>query len=170
MPEEVRKRKQEEFAPIGQALADRYLSHGYGKTFRDELDKYDDEEKNIAVNSALSRLVEAIDLEDNELSQKALEGLMILKEEDETGEIREGIRALCAEYEQAKKQRYEGRRGELEREQRELLHQLRISGDAVGEINLEASNIWREISRELSPQFSGRLNTLKRELLKLVTA
>ena len=52
--------------------------------------------------------------------------------------------------------------------ERELLHQLRISGSAIGAINMAASQAWGKVYREFSSPFEKRLETLKGELLKLL--
>ena len=58
----------------------------------------------------------------------------------------------------------------LARRERELLHQLRISGSAVGEVNVEASEAWKGLSRELYSQFDQRLQQLREQLLNKVAS
>ena len=53
-PEEIRKRKEEEYIPVGRALADRYLGHGYVKLLEEEANRYNGEEKDIVRRAALS--------------------------------------------------------------------------------------------------------------------
>ena len=65
---------------------------------------------------------------------------------------------------EAKQAKYEQEREHVERRERELLHQLRISGTAVGDINLQTSKEWARTSQELLSQFDARLEELKREL------
>ena len=57
----------------------------------------------------------------------------------------------------------------MEREERELLRQLGISGSAIGEINLEASETWKDILGGLYSEFGQRLNQLKEQLLEVVS-
>lgn len=167
-PQEIRERKEDEYAPIGRALADRYLKHGYGKILEEEADKYAGEEKEIVMKAALSRLVEAIELGNYDTTERAVEGILVLTGEEQVGDIGEQIRSLLAEHRQAEENKYQEQRGEIERRERELLHRLRISGSAVGEINLEASETWKELSQELYSQFEQRLDELKGRLLKNV--
>ena len=165
-PEELRERKEAEYTPIGRTLAEKYLRHGYGKLLKEEVNKY--QEKDVVIKAALSRLVEAIELTNREITEKAVEGLLTIKGDERVREINEKIRTLCGEHQQAKQQRYEREKEGIQRWGRELLHQLRISGDAVGEINAEASEAWREVSNELYLQFEERLSQLKQELLKFM--
>jgi len=166
-PEEMRERKQTEYAAIGQATADRYLGHGQKQIFEEEVNRYSGDEKVIVIRAALSRLVEAIDLENNELTEKATDGMLVLKGKGEFGEINEKIMSLLKEYREAEKQKYQAEGKRIERWERELLHQLRISGSAVGEINLKASEAWERISQELYSRFNEKLLDLKGELLSL---
>ena len=168
-PEEIKESKEKEFSPIGRALVEQYLGHGYGHILEEEMARHSGEGKDIVVKAALSRLVEAIDLGSGETAERAIGGILALKEEGEVGQIAGQIRSLFEEYKQAEKDRYEKEKGGVEREERELLRQLGISGSAVGEINLEASETWRQILAALYSQFDQRLNQLKEQLLKVVS-
>lgn len=167
-PEEMRERKEEEYAPIGRALADRYLKHGYGEILGEEANEYSGEERDIVARAALSRLVEAMELGNYEITQRAMEGILALKGKEKVGEVKAQMKSLFDEYKQAEKERYEEEKGETEGKERGLLHQLRISGSAVGEINLEASETWKEICQELYSRYDKILGELKVQLLQAV--
>ena len=109
-----------------------------------------------------------VDLGDYEVSERAMAGIPVLSGEELVGEVRQQIKDLLAEYKRAEEAKYEEQKAEVERRERELLHQLRISGSAVGEINLETSETWKGFSRELYSQFDQRLQQLKEQLLKNV--
>lgn len=166
-PEEMRAQKEEEYAPIGRAIADRYLGHGHNAILEEEVNRYGGDEKAIVTRAALSRLKEAIGLESDEVAERAIAGMLTLRGEERIGEIGERIRSLLGEYREAKREEYEQERERIERRERELLHQLRISGSAIGEINLKASGAWARISQELLSRFNERLEELKRELLEV---
>jgi len=51
-PEELRERKKAELAPIGRALADRYLSHGHTRVLSHDLERFGDEERDVIANAA----------------------------------------------------------------------------------------------------------------------
>jgi hypothetical protein len=144
-PEEIRERKEEEYTPVGRAMADRYLVHGRVESLEEEVNKCGGDERDIVRRAALSRLVEAIDLGDYGASERAMEGVIALCGEEVSGELRRQIKNLLADYEKTEEARYEEQRGEVERRERKLLHQLHISGSAVGEINLDSFNYnWNE--------------------------
>ncbi|MBE0415104.1 MAG: hypothetical protein IBX36_00980 [Dehalococcoidia bacterium] len=165
--QEIREQKEEEYAPIGRAIAERYLGHGQNRIIKEEVNRYSGDEKGIVIRAALSRLVEAIGLESDEVTEKAMEGMLTLRGKGKIGEINERIRSIFREYREAERQKYEVEKGHIESGERELLHQLRISGSAVGEINPKASETWGRISQELYPPFNERLEELKREMLNL---
>jgi len=168
-PEEIKESKEKEFIPIGRALVEQYLGHGYGHILEEDMARYSGEGKDIVVKAALSRLVEAIDMGSGETTERAIGGILALKEEGEIGQIAGQIRSLFEEYKQAEKDRYEKEKGEVERRELELLRQLGISGSAIGEINLEASETWKEICGALYSEFDQRLNQLKEQLLRIVS-
>lgn len=167
-PEEMRERKEAEYTPIGRALAERYLGHGQKQVFKEEANRYSGDEKGIVVRAALSRLGEAIELENDELTEKALAGMLVLKQKERIGEVDKKIRSLLSEFREAQQQKYEGEKEQIEKGEKELLHQLRISGSAVGEINLKVSEAWARISQELHSRFNERLMDLKGQLLSLL--
>lgn len=166
--DEMRKRKEEEYAPVGRALVDRYLGHGYVQVLEEEINRYGGEEGDVVRRAALSGLVEAIDLGDHEASERAMEGILVLGGEESGGEVGQQIKDLLAEYDRAEEAKYGEQKGEVERRERELLHQLRISGSAVGEINVEASETWKMLSQELHSRFDQRLQQLKEQVLNNV--
>jgi hypothetical protein len=169
-PEELRRRKEKEFTPIGQAQAERYLEHGYTELLKEGLNRYEKEEENeIATKAALSRLVEAIELRNDETAARAMEGILALKGDRAANKIEE-IKGTCQEYEQAEQKEFERNKGEMEAREREIMHQLRLSGNAVGDINPQASEIWRGISQGLYAQFEQRLHQLKQELCQLLAS
>lgn len=166
-PEEMREQKEEECAPIGRAIADRYLGHGHKPILEEEVNRYSGDEKGIVLRAALSRLGEAIGLE-SEVTERAIAGMLTLMGEEKIGETSEKIKNLIEEYREAKGQKYEEEKEHIERWERELLHQMRVSGSAVGEINLRASEEWQGISQELLSKFNGRLEELKQGLFKFI--
>lgn len=166
-PEEMRQQKEEEYTPVGRAVADRYLGHGRNAILEEEVGRYSGDEKAIVIQAALSRLVEAISLESDEKAERAIAGVLVLRGEEKIREIGERITGLLGEYREAKREKYEQEREHIERREREVLHQLRISGSAVGDINLKVGDEWARTSQKLLSQFNARLGDLKHELSNL---
>lgn len=166
-PEEMRERKEAECTTLGRAIAARYMGHGHKQLLKEEVGRYSGDERGIVMGAALSRLVEAVDLESGDLIERALEGLVTLKGKGEVMEVTENIKGLLQEFRDVKQQKYEIEKEGIEKDERELLHRLRIAGTAVGAINLKSSEAWAMLSTELESQFSQRMEALKRELLGL---
>ena len=114
------------------------------------------------VYRTLDYLVEAIDFQSSKPGvsrlERAIQGIASL--EPKSQPITERITKLAQEHEQAERKT----RQELESNYRELLHQLRISGTAVGDINLEATPEWQPAQQGLAELFRPRLDSLKQEL------
>ena len=169
--EEMRQRVEAEYLPVGRAIAGRYLDHGHEQLFKEEVDKHDGERRGIVVRAALTGLVAAVSLTGYERTEKALNGVLALIG-DGGGEAVNGkigdITGLLAEFSQELERKYGEEQERVEKSERELLHQLRISGSAVGAINMAASQAWGKIYREFSFTFEGRLERLKGELLQLL--
>lgn len=167
-PQELRERKEEEFSLIGHGLAERYLEHGHPEIFEEEVSKYSDEEKEIVIRATLSRLVAVMEIEGRETATRAMAGIVVLKGDGPIQEIGEKIASIYQEYEQERQQKYEQKKDDIQRGGKAILHQLRISGSAVAEINSEVSGTWYEMAAELRSQFNERLDQLKQELMNLL--
>ena len=167
-PQELRERKEEEFSLIGHGLAKRYLEHGRSEIFEEEVSKYSDEEKEIVIRVTLSRLVAAVEIEGRETATRAMTGIVVLKGDGPIQEIGEKIASIYQEYEQERQQKYEQKKDDIQRGEKAILHQLRISGSAVAEINSEVSGAWHEMAAELRSQFNERLDQLKQDLMNLL--
>ena len=160
-PEELRKNKEAEYIPIGQMLAEKYLKHGYSKLFKEEVSRHNGD---IVAKAAMEKLIESIGLGSIEVIERAIYGVVALKKDERIEEIKQNIMEIYGEHQQAKQQKYEKVKDDIQRRCRAWLHQLRISGDAVGEINPEADQAWKEISNELHLQYDDKLNQLKQRL------
>ena len=163
-PEEMREREEAEYGPIGRAIAERFLGHGHKQILKEEVERYRSDENGVVVRAALSRLVEAIDLSSGQPIERSLDGLLTLKEKEGIGGTIDSIRILFAEFQEEREQEYEREKENIEKRERELLHQLRITGSAVGAINPKASESLSLVYEQLNSQFNERLEALKEEL------
>jgi len=176
--EELQQQKEEACRQAGTGIAQRYLDSPRTKDLGAELGKHPEEERALVRTAVVKRLVEALDLGDEPSTaaepagygQNDMPGLRLNRIADAiatlepgSGTIIEQVRELSQEYGAAvgKTQRKE----EIERKGRETLHRLRISGAAVGDINVEAAAQWQQSWQELSQAFAARLDRLKQELL-----
>jgi hypothetical protein len=156
--EEQRQQQEKESRQIGTAIAQRYLSHWNPADMHEELSRHSTEQKPMITRTILSELAETIDLRSQNMFEKIAKGIVCLRPEAE-GTI-EQVSELSREYGEA-----EGKtRREIESRVKKMLHQLRISGSAIGGINVEANREWQQSMQELDRPFQERLEELKSEL------
>ena len=160
--EEKEQQKSQSYRQIGQALAQKWLDGPQQLDIAAELDKHQGKERDIVKRALIERLIEAIDLTTSggiNSVKRVVEGISTLG--PELRPRAEQIGQLVQEYE-GEEQKI---RQELEDSYRGTLHQLRISGTAVGPINLETDRQWQQARRELVEAFTSRLNDLKQALV-----
>ena len=130
-PEELRERKEEEYASIAQSLAERLLRGLEGRHFEIELEKHPSEDHALLKRRVISRLVESIDLADNDMSQDALAAIRYLRREAADQAAEDRITQLLDEHERAREQLKQ----DLEKGVSERLAKLGISGSALDSVN-----------------------------------
>lgn len=166
--EEMRQQKEAKYVPIGEAIAQRFFEHGYSNILAEQLDKFDEEGKAIASKAAFSMLLQSIDLENKALTERALEAINDLKGSATVGKLSGEIMKLYGQYAWQKKLWNEENADALGREVRERLVDAGISGNAVGEINIQTSKAWEEMSTKLGAEFNTRLDELKNSLASAI--
>jgi len=170
-PEEVWRRREEKCVPAGRAISDRYLEHGHEQLLKEDVEKHSVDERRIVSKAAQSRLVEAVGLTDYERTERALNGLLSLcgaQGEKVIGGKVDEIAGLLEEFARELKLKYEAEKENIQQGDKELLHQLRISGSAIGEVNMSASETWGRIYQEFLAPYRERLESLKNELAALL--
>jgi len=163
-PEEMREREEAEYTPVGSAIAERFLGHGHKQILKEELERYSSDENGVVVTAALSLLVKSIELTSSDLIERSLDGLLTLKGKERIGGTVDRIRILLTEFYEEREQEYAREKEYIEKNERELLHQLRITGSAVGAINPKASECLNIVNEQLNFRFIERLQVLKQEL------
>ena len=161
-PEELRQQKEDRCGSIGWGLAERYLS---GMALRDlklELDKHKGEERGLVSAALASKLIDAIELGDAERLSKVIEGISELKLMSGEGlnGIRTEIEQLFGEYREAEQKK----RREVEVAARGVLHQLRVSGSAIGGVNPEVVPEWKNELDKIAQPYRERLDGMKARL------
>ncbi len=162
-PGELKRQKEEKYGEIAQILTDKYLSGLALWQLEVELDKYKAEEKDLVRASLASKLIQSIDLGNYERLEKVVEGISGLKKEGDIKEIKAEIEQLFQEYREVEQ---EGRQ-EIEVAARGVLHQLRISGSAIGSINHRVLPEWQQESDRFAQPYKERLEGLKGKLIEL---
>ena len=161
-PEEVRRQKTEKCGSIGQGLAEKYLTGLALRDVRIELDKYKGEERELVRAALASKLIDAIELGDAERLSKVLEGIseLNLKSREGLASIRAEIEQLFAECREAEQKK----RREVETAARGVLHQLRISGSAIGSVNPEVVPEWKNELDKIALPYREKLGDIKARL------
>jgi hypothetical protein len=159
--EEKEQHELQAYRQIGHALAQKWLD-SQQLDMMAELNQHEEKGRPAIKEAAIEHLADAIDFTTaqgvNSL-QRIIEGLVTLGPELQPKAQEVG--QLAREYEAAE-QRI---RQELESSYRETLHRLRISGTAVGAINLETNPQWQTARQELVAGFASRLDDLKQSLV-----
>lgn len=163
-PDERRRQREQEYSSIGRLLADKYLAGLALWQLEVELDKYTGEQRKLASSALLSRLADAIELGSPEKLERALDGILALKQnEPGVAGIKDEIVRLLREY------RQEEDRGKREAEEsaREVLSRLGISGSAVGSVRPETIPECKQSLDDLARPYEQRLGELKARLAGL---
>jgi hypothetical protein len=159
-PEERKGQRQDKCRLIGKSLADKYLSQYDIRLLEAELNKHSAQDKNLIIQAAIHRLIEVINLKYGSRLNKISQGILTLANTETAIETLGKIKELFQEYEETENRE----RQEIEKAGREILHQLRVSGTAIGQINIRAKEEWEKKLIQLAGPFEERLNELKREL------
>jgi len=178
--QEMQQQREQESWQVGKAIAQEYLDATEPPNLAIELNNYPTEERELVGRAILNYLVQAMGLESwsgtspdpakyNNRSggvyprlEKIIQGISAI--EPKLQPIIEQIRQLNQEYEQAVRKT----RRAIENRGRETLHQLRISGTAVDNINVEATQEWQQSWRKLTEPFTPRFDSLKQELINSI--
>jgi hypothetical protein len=181
--EDLRRQREETCRQAGTGIGQRYLDSPETVDLMAELDKHPEQERALVKGAVVKRLAEALQLGSEPRTgsgaagqgqsdtadlrlEKTVDAIAAL--EPAWGTIIEQIRGLMQEYVAAAGKTQ--RKQEVEKKGRETLHRLRISGTAVGDINVEAAAQWQQSWQELSQAFAARLDNLKQELLARTSA
>jgi hypothetical protein len=161
-PEELRQQKEDKCRSIGQGLAEKYLSGSSLRDLKIELDKQKGEERELVRMALASRLIDAIELGDAERLAKVEEAIsgLKLKAKEGLAAISGEIEQLFAEYREAEQKK----RREVEAAARGVLHQLRISGSAIGSVNPEVVPEWKSELDKIAQPYRERLDDIKARL------
>ena len=161
-PQEKAEQDRQTYRQIGQALAQKLLDGSPGLDVAAELGKYAENGREAIERAIIEHLIEAIELSaPNGIAgvKKMVEVIGSLKPELQPRA--EEVGQLIQEYQLAEQKV----RQELEGSTRETLHQMRISGTAVGAINIEDNPQWQPARQGPVGSFAPRLNALKQALL-----
>lgn len=161
-PEEMRRQKEDRCRSIGEGLAEKYLAGAPLRDLKLDLDKNKGEDRGLLEAAVALRLIASIDLGDAERVSRVFEGLSAVDtgSRETRPDIRAEIEALFGEYREADQKR----RREVDTAARGVLHQLRISGSAIGSVNPEVVPEWKSELDRIARPFHVRLDDIKARL------
>ncbi len=159
-PEERREQRQDKCRLIGKSLAEKYLSQYDIRILEAELNKHSDQDKKLIKQAAVDRLTEGINLNYGSTLDKISQGILTLANTATAIETLDKIKEFFQEYKESENRE----RQDIEKTGREILHQLRVSGTAIGQINIRAKEEWEKKLTQLTGPFEERLNHLKQGL------
>jgi hypothetical protein len=160
--EEKELQQKQGYRQIGQALAQRWMDSPQRLDVTAELGKYEEGERDLIKRALIEHLLETIGFEDTQVvdnMKSVTQAIASLRPELQPRA--EEMGQLVQEYELAEQKI----RQELEGSYRATLHQLRISGAAVGAINIETNQRWQLARQGLVESLTPRLNALKQALV-----
>jgi hypothetical protein len=160
--EEREEQARQRLRKIGQALEQKWLDTSQKLDITAELNKHEEKEREIIRKAVIEHLAEAIEFTASQAISSVKKIIEVINSlGPELQPKAEEIGNLVQEYEEAEQKIRE----ELESDYRETLHQLRISGTAVGAINIEDDPKWQAARQELVEAFTPRLNDLKQAII-----
>lgn len=161
-PEEKEQQEREGYRQIGKMLVQNWLDSYQQLDMTAELNKHEEKERDIIKQAIIEQLVWAIEFSTTQpinSVKRVIEAISNLWPELQSKT--EEISQLVQEYEGAEQKIRE----EVESNYRKTLHKLRISGSAVGVINIKSDHKWQLAMQELIAAFTPRLNALKQSLV-----
>ena len=158
--EEIRERREREYAPLGRSIAERFLTGALAETRLEvELFEHGDERGEIMREAFSESLCRSLDLEDAGKAAKVLEAIEALVHDDQLEETAGRLDGILRDYERQKKQELRA----LEQTERARVRDLGVSGSAV-RLNLRENERWRQRWSELQQAFRPKLDEIKQEL------
>jgi len=146
-PEEMQRQNEARFVPAGEVIAQRFFEHGQISILAEQLDKLENEGKSIATRSALATLIGNIDLENKDLTERALEGIIGLQGSKTVADLADEVMKLFGQHSWQKKLWYEENSEEIGKEAKERMATAGIDGNAIAGINIENNEEWAKKGR-----------------------
>jgi hypothetical protein len=158
--EEIRERHEEEYGPLGRAIAKRFLTGDLAETrLQVELFKHEDEPGEIVRKAFVECMCQSMDLEDAETTTKVLEGTKVLVHDERLEETASHLDEMFRDYERQKQREL------ATTEEAEIIRvrDLGISGSAI-RINPQENEGWRQRLSDLQREFRPEVDEIRREL------
>jgi hypothetical protein len=162
-PEELRKQEENEHRPIGEGLADRYLSGLPPRDVEAQLGRYTGAAAEFVRQGLLARLTEAFQWQELQRTRRALQGIREFFPSARMNDIASRLEQLLGEYELEKTQSAAIGQQQLATEAEGILRERGLGGSALRP-NLEATATWHHARMQSEAAYEERLAVLTEEL------
>lgn len=160
--EERIRQKEEQYRSTAAVLVHQYIDDKDIRPVKKELNKYTGEDGELMERILLDEFVSAIDFDKQENLTPAISGIKALSGKEEAGHGIDAIKQLSDEYHKAR----EEEKQRADAACRLMLHDMGISGSAIGTINLYARDEWLDGLNTITACFKKRLEGLKEKIVK----
>jgi len=160
-PQELMREKEERYAQVAKALAEKLLLGLDGRHWQVEFEKYPAEDRDLLRQKVISHLAYTIEIGDPMKLDRTLSGIRHLKKDRAVQTVEDEIKRLFEEYAQAQ----QSLRHELDKQVWESLGQLGISGNAIAEVNYLADAEGKRRLQKIAAPYNEKLTRFKRELI-----
>jgi hypothetical protein len=162
--DELRRQKEREFEPIGEAIAKKYLGGAIkAAELKTELSKYRGAEGQIVKRALISSLVQSIEPGDAARSKRAMEGFQVFAgASSHFEEVRNAFERIFSEFEKEAQQQ----RKAFETLEKERLQRLGISGSAIGP-NVNEKQDWQQAQSRIRQSYDVKVDKLRKDLVQL---
>jgi hypothetical protein len=160
-PEEREGQRQDKCRLIGESLAEKYLSHHDIGVLKDELSKHTAQDKDLISRAAVRRLIQSVELRYPQALDEISKAILTFTNSTAVAKTLDETRELFQEYVEAENKDKQ----EVEKMGSEILHQLRISGTAISQLNIRGMEDWQKKLDQTARPFDERLNYIRQKLL-----
>ena len=158
--EERSRQKEELYRNTASLLVHQYLDDKDIRLVKKELNKYTGEERDLMERVLVDGFINAIDLDGQENLDLAIRGIEALSGKEKAGHRIDKLKQL---YDECLKARDEEKQ-RADNAARKVLHDMGISGSAIGKINLYARDEWLDSLNNITVYFKKKLDGLKEEI------
>jgi hypothetical protein len=159
--EEIRQRREEEFAPRGRAIAELVLRGDLSVDQLDvELSRHGGDEGEIVQGACLTSLCQAIDVENAEAATRAFEAIGAVVRNGPLEETSRRWSGILRDYEERRQRAF----SMTEEAESVSLRDLGVAGSAI-RVNLQENERWRRERSALLERFRPQVEEIQRELI-----
>ena len=156
--DERTRQREEQYRNVATVLVRQYLDDKDIRPVEKELNRYTGEDRELMTQVILDSLIESIGLNNDFSPELVLRGINAISDKVETGDGVDAIEDIYNEYLESLKVK----KRHAEDAGRQMLRDMKISGNAVGRINIYARDEWSDALSNVTVHFKKRLADIGR--------